>query len=497
MKLPPMEHQSEALRVMNGKDAFGLLMEMGTGKTYCILADAERLFGAGKIDALFVLAPKGVHTNWILREIPTHLSVEHIAAAYSSGASKKAQAKVERLFKPRDPGEPVPLRVLAMNIDAINTKDGYAMAARFLRCTKAAFVIDESDRIKNPASARTKEVMKLQPLAVVRRICSGTPITNAPMDIFAQMEFLDEGLLGTTSYRSFTAEYADLLAQDDPRVKSMIAASRNPAYARPQVVARNSDGTPRWRNLDKLQRLLAPHTFRKLKRECLQLPDKIYQTAYFELTPAQRRVYKTLEDDLRVVLDGEVNVVTALGALTKLQQITSGFVNIEGEPVLLPPEDNPRMAQLKALIEGLDGKFIIWARYREELRQIAAALAGVGVVQYHGGVGNADREAAVDEFQNGAARCFLGQPQSGGIGLTLTAAETVIYYSNDFNLGTRLQSEDRAHRIGTKKNVVYIDLVAQGTIDIGIANTLQRKEDVASKILGDDRVAAILGTSEN
>lgn len=497
MKLPPMEHQSECLRMMNGKDAFGLLMEMGTGKTYTVLADTERLFAAGRIDALFVLAPKGVHTNWVLREIPTHLSVEHVAAAYSAGASKRAKAKIERLFKPREVGEPVPLRVLAMNIDAVNTKDGFALAARFLRCTKAAFVIDESDRIKNPASARTKEVMKLQPLAAVRRICSGTPITNAPMDIFAQMEFLEEGLLGTTSYRSFTAEYADLLSQDDPRVKHMIANARNPQFAKPQIVARNSDGTPRYRNLDKLQRLLAPHTFRKLKRECLQLPEKIYQNAYFELTPGQRRVYKTLEDDLRIELDGEVNVVTALGALTKLQQITSGFVNIEGNPVLLPAEDNPRMALLKTIVEGLQGKFIVWARYREELRQIASALHDFGVVQYHGGVSNADREAAVDDFQNGAPRCFLGQAQSGGIGLTLTAAETVIYFSNDFNLGTRLQSEDRAHRIGTKKNVVYIDLVAQDTVDIGIANTLQRKEELAARILGDDRVAVLLGTSEN
>ncbi len=159
MKLPPMEHQSECLRIMNGKEAFGLLMEMGTGKTYTVLADTERLFASGKIDALFVIAPKGVHTNWVLREIPTHLSVEYVAAAYSSGQSKKAKAKIDRLFRVREPGEPVPLRVLAMNIDAVNTKDGFALAARFLRCTKAVFVIDESDRIKNPASARTREIM--------------------------------------------------------------------------------------------------------------------------------------------------------------------------------------------------------------------------------------------------------------------------------------------------------------------------------------------------
>jgi SNF2 family DNA or RNA helicase len=131
----------------------------------------------------------------------------------------------------------------------------------------------------------------------------------------------------------------------------------------------------------------------------------------------------------------------------------------------------------------------VWARFKEDLRAIAQAFAdeGMKVVEYHGDVNDRMREIAVDTFQNGDADVFVGQPQSGGIGLTLTAAETVIYYSNDFNLETRLQSEDRAHRIGTRRNVVYVDLIATDTIDESIALALQRKSDLAAAVLGDIR----------
>jgi SNF2 family DNA or RNA helicase len=191
-----------------------------------------------------------------------------------------------------------------------------------------------------------------------------------------------------------------------------------------------------------------------------------------------------------VEIGEEVVTVKALAALVKLQQITSGFTIPPGggDPVYVS-EKNPRLAALLDLAEDLNGQFIVWARFREELFTVAAALrkAGLRVVEYHGGVNTADREIAVDSFQAGEADVFVGQPQSGGIGLTLTRAESVIYYSNDFNLETRLQSEDRAHRIGTRHNVVYIDLIAADTIDESIARALQRKSDVAANVLGDLR----------
>jgi SNF2 family DNA or RNA helicase len=486
MKTSGMAHQSMALKRMAGRETFALFMEQGTGKTWTILADAERLYMQGKIDALLVIAPKGVHTNWVNREIPAHFDGPVLARAWKSGAGKRDVAYMKELLRPRDHGEAPPLRVLSMNIEALLTKGGYSFALSFLLATTCMMVIDESSRIKNPAAKRTKEIMRLRQLAKYARIATGTPITNAPVDVFSQMEFLESGLLGTTSYRAFVSEYAELMDPKHPMMAAMM--KRNPKAAHAQVVARNPDGSPRWRNLDKLQRLIEPHSFRVLKKDCLDLPEKIYTNHFFEMTPKQEKAYELLRDELRVVIDEETTTVNSLAALVKLQEVTSGFIKTTAG-IHYVDEANPRLEALVDVIEDTEGKIIIWARFREELSAIRRELShlGYGCVEYHGGVKDADREKAVDSFQNGDARVFIGQPQSGGIGLTLTAAETVIYYSNDFNLETRLQSEDRAHRIGTRRNVVYIDLMAEGTIDEAISRALSRKSKVAATILGDKR----------
>jgi SNF2 family DNA or RNA helicase len=487
MKTKGMAHQLQALRRMCDREAFALFMEQGTGKTWTILADAERQYAANNIDALLVIAPKGVHTNWIRREIPTHMAAPIIARAWHSGMGKRERAKVEELLAPRDVGKVVPLRILAMSFDAVCTKDGFDFATKFLRCTKAMLALDESSRIKNPDAKRTKEIMRLRPLAKLARIASGTPITNSPLDIFSQMEFLESGLLGTTSYRAFVAEYAELMDKNHPMVRSLI--QRNPKVAHAQMVARNPDGSKRWRNLDKLQRLIEPHSFRVLKRDCLDLPEKVYKQVYFELEPAQRRAYDLMKEEARIALgDGTVEPVQALAALVKLQQITSGFVmRPDQKGTMYVSAHNPRLAALLEAVEDIDGKFIVWAKFHEELDAVAAALRKTGrnVVEYHGRVAGEDRERAVDSFQNGMADVFVGHAASGGLGLTLTAAEHAIYYSNDFNLEHRLQSEDRNHRIGTKRSVLYIDIVAEDTIDEPIARALQTKAALAATILGD------------
>lgn len=485
MKTRGMSHQLQAIQRMVGRQTYALFMEQGTGKTWALLADAERLYAKGTIDAVLVVAPNGVHLNWINREIPTHMEGNIIARAWRSGASQKHMRALEDLFVPRRTGESVPLRILAVNIDALVTKKGYEFCERFLLSGNAWIILDESSRIKNPDAARTKALMRLRKYCKGARIASGTPVTNSPVDVFAQMEFLESGLLGTTSYRAFVAEYADVLPPTHPMMQNMMR--RNPRTAYAQIVARNPDGTPRWRNLEKLQKLLEPHSFRVLKKDCLDLPEKIYKTITFELDPDQQRAYTKMQEELRIDLGDNTELpVSELASLIKLQQITSGFVNTP-MGIKYISENNPRLKALLDAIEDVDGKFIIWARFREELEAISNALRRecISHVEYHGGVNRDGRESAVDAFQNGDLRVFVGQPQSGGIGLTLTAAETVFYFSNDFNLETRLQSEDRAHRIGTKRNVVYIDLAAENTIDEQIARNLQRKQRTAAVVLGD------------
>lgn len=489
MKTQGMSQQLEACRRMVGRRTYALFMEQGTGKTWTLLADLERLYAKGTVDAALVIAPNGVHTNWVRREIPTHMEGNIIARYWRSGAGVKHTRWLEEILKPRQEGESVPLRILAMNIDALVTKNGYSFAERFLLSTKAMIIVDESGRIKNPDAGRTKALMKLRPLALGARIATGTPITKAPTDLFAQMEFLEEGLLGTTSYRAFVAEFAEVLPTTHPLMQNMVR--RNPRAAYAQIVAKNPDGSPRWRNLDRLKALLEPHSYRVLKKDCLDLPDKIYKTLPFELDPAQRRAYDKMEQESRIELDDNVELsFSELAALVKLQQITSGFVMLPDGSLKYVSESNPRLKALMDAIEDVDGKFIVWARFTEEIHAVRDAMAAAGVrcVTYFGETSNADREAAVDSFQNDLdVRCFIGNAQAAGIGLTLTAGETVFYFSNSFDLDHRLQSEDRSHRIGTKNNVVYIDLVAEDTIDDKIARNLQRKGAVAAVVLGDDR----------
>lgn len=490
MKTKGMAHQLEAVQRMVGRPTYALFMEQGTGKTWTLLADAERLYAKGTIDAVLVVAPNGVHTNWIRREIPAHMEGDILARYWRSGAGVRHTRWLEEILKPRDEGAPVPLRILSMNIDALVTKKGYDFAERFLLATRAIIVVDESGRIKNPDAARTKALMRLRRFAKGARIATGTPITKAPTDVFAQMQFLEDGLLGTTSYRAFVAEYADVLPTTHPLMQNMVR--RNPKAAYAQIIAKNPDGSPRWRNLDKLQKLLEPHSFRVLKKDCLDLPEKIYKVLPFDLEPEQRRAYEKMEEESRIELDDKTELpVSELAALVKLQQITSGFVNLPGGTVKYVGEGNPRLKALMDATEDVDGKFVVWARFIEEIYAIrdAMAAAGIPAVTYFGETSAADREAAVDEFQNNPeVRCFIGNAQAAGIGLTLTAGETVFYFSNSFDLDHRLQSEDRCHRIGTKNNVVYIDIVAEDTVDEKIARNLRRKKNTAAIVLGDRRV---------
>lgn len=479
MKTTPMKHQMVGCALLaEHPDFFALGAEQGTGKTWMLIADAEWQFNQQHIEAVLVIAPKGVHTNWVLRELPKHASVPISATFWLSGAPQKHMKPIARQLSCPPPGQ---LVVHAMNVDAVNTTAGFAQAKAFLKKFRTLMIIDESQRIKNPAALRTKRIIELGRLAVSRRIASGTLVSNSPLDLFSQFDFLAPGLLGTTSYRAFVAEYAVLLPLNSPLVQDIIRRTR--ARGCPQVIAHDRSGRPLFQNVEKLRGFMTPHLFRVTKEECLDLPPKVYQTVFFELLPEQRKIYETVKAARRWERnDGEIDAFTALTVINKLRQVTSGFILVDGEPVELK-NAQPRISALKEVIEDCEGQIIVWASFREELRIIEEELKDLGVVSYHGGTSAADREAAVDAFQSGAARIFLGNPAAAGTGLTLTAARTVIYYSSSFSLEERLQSEDRAHRIGTDHSVLYVDLVARETIDERIASALQAKEEIAAKIL--------------
>lgn len=485
MKTKPMAHQTIGCQRLHSSERFAMGAEQGTGKTWMLLEDAERRFLADELDAVLVIAPNGVHVNWVLREIPAHLSAPHTATFWLSGPSKRHMATLARQLR-QDPDDPRQLAVHAMNVDAVNTKSGFEHARSFIETFapgRVEMIVDESHTIKNPSAKRTQRVIELGRMCRVRRIASGTLVANSPLDLFSQYDFLAPGLLGTRSYRAFVSEYAELLPAGSALVQDIMR--RTGARGAPQIVMKNPDGTPRFRNLDKLSHLMAPHTFRVTKDECLDLPAKIYQTVYFDLEPDQARAYRQIAQERNWFReDGTIDTFTALTVINKLRQITSGFILLDGEPVGLL-RSAPRLAALREIVESSVGSLIIWASFREEIAQISAMLRSMGEEfrTYFGDTSAADRTAAINDFQSGAARIFLGNPAAAGTGLTLTAAETAIYYSNDFNLGNRLQSEDRCHRIGTTKHVVYIDIVGRGTIDERVTAALQSKKLTAEIVM--------------
>ena len=484
MKTTPFKHQEEALkRLSQNPTRYALGMEQGTGKTWCLMADAEQQFKHGLIDGLLVIAPKGVHVNWVRREIPTHMSVPTRAGFWLSGAGVKHKRKLNAVVFAQ--GRTEELSVLAVNIDAVNTKAGKELCVRFLKQHKAMMVVDESQRIKSPTAKRTQAVIDLGRLAVSRRIASGTLVANTPLDLFSQYEFLEEGLLGTRSFRAFTAQYCELLPPGNPLVETIRQRSR--MRGTPQVVAKYpkghaKEGALKFRNLDKLHKLISPFTYRVLKEDCLDLPPKIYKTHFFELSPSQRKLYERVKEEMRYERqDGEIDTFTALTLINKLRQITSGFLMVDGEATALA-ESGPRLAALKEIVKDVEGQLIIFASFREEIKQVAEAFEDEGVVTYFGDTSDAEREEAVDNFQAGKVRIFVAN-KAASTGLTLTAASTVIFYSNEYSFEVRSQSEDRAHRIGAEKPVVYIDVAGRNTIDEQIASALQTKKATASAVL--------------
>ena len=357
-----------------------------------------------------------------------------------------------------------------MNVEAFSTEKGKRYAASFLRCHKSMTAIDESTTIKNPKAKRTKNILEIAKLAPYRRIMTGSPVTRNPLDLYTQCEFLDPRHLDFSSYYAFRNRYAEM--------KTMHVSGRSI-----QVVGG-------FRHLDELADSLKPFSYRVLKQDCLDLPDKIYMKREVQLTPEQKKLYEQMRKEALATLNGKtVTTMTALTQLMRLHQITCGHFAADDGTV--QEIKNNRLAELLDVLEEIEGKAIIWAHYQHDVRNIYKLLEdkyGPGsVVHYYGKTLPDQRDYAIKNFKdNDRVRFFVGTPQTGGYGITLVQANTVIYYSNGYDLEKRMQSEDRAHRIGQKKKVTYVDLIAEDTVDNKIVKSLRKKINIAAEVMGED-----------
>ena len=468
-KNKPYLHQMAYLQRFWEEPVAALFAEMGTGKSFMAINNAAMLYDNGHINALLVVAPKGVYRNWANQELPKHLP-DHITykpILWTPNPNRKEREALDSLFESMDE-----FKVFIMNIEAFSTDKGADICKRFLLSHDAMMVVDESTTIKSPKAQRTKTICKLGKLAKYRRILTGSPVTKSPLDLYTQCYFLDPALLDSPSYFAFQTRYAVTVKRTlGPRSFNQIVG---------------------YRRLDELTETLNRFSYRVTKAECLDLPPKIYIRREVALTKEQAKAYEQMKKMALVMLEnGEMTTTaTALTQILRLQQICCGHIKTDAGTVELFP--NNRVSEMLEVLEEVDGKVIIWATFTQDIHAIRDALTktyGPGTVAcYYGETEDHERAAIVENFQNPehSLRFFVGQPRTGGYGLTLTQAHTMIYYSNSYDLEIRLQSEDRAHRIGQEKPVTYIDLVSPNTVDERILQALRSKIDIATTVLGEE-----------
>ena len=463
-KSKPFAHQSKALEMSWDKEVFAYFMEMGTGKSKVLIDNIAMLFNAGKINGALIIAPKGVYKNWFDSEIPSHMPdyVEKKVGLWRTDPNAK---DLKPLFSTG-----AELHILIMNVEAFSTKKGVLFAHKFLSCHNALISIDESTTIKNPNAKRTKSILSLKPLSKFRRILTGSPVTKSPLDLFSQCQFLDSWLLNQSSYYAFRTRYA-------------VCRKINVSGRQVEIVVG-------YRNLGELSEKIKPFSYRVLKDDCLDLPPKTYTKRIIELSDEQKKVYKTMKEKAIAFLNGKmVSTATVITQLMRLHQITCGhFTSDDGD---VQEIKNNRIDQLMEILEEVEGKAVIWAHYRYDIKKIVEAISKKygenSVVTYYGDTSTDDRQKAITKIQDkdSSVRFIVGTPQTGGYGITLTGASTMIYYSNGYDLEKRQQSEARIDRIGQEKPMTYIDIIAEGTVDDKIVQSLRKKVNIATEVMGE------------
>jgi SNF2 family DNA or RNA helicase len=467
-KTKPYQHQLNALALSWEKPYFAYFMEMGTGKSKVLIDNIAMLYDKGKINGALIIAPKGVIGTWYKDQIPGHMPdhVEYKAVMWQANINIKQQKKLDTLF---ETGED--LHILVMNVESFSTKKGIEFAYKFLSCHNTMMTIDESTTIKNPDAKRTKNICKLGPHAKYRRILTGSPITKSPLDLYKQCDFLAPELLGHSSYYSFRTRYA-------------IMKTANFGGRSVQIVVG-------YRNLPELTDMLKAFSYRVLKDECLDLPKKTFMKRVVKLTKEQEHAYKQMSQLALAQFQGKLmTTATVMTQLMRLHQITCGHFTADDGTI--KDLKNNRTDELSDLLNEVHGKVVIWAHYQYDVETIVERIkkehGDNSVVTYYGLTPQDQRQDNIKKFQDkeGPVRFLVGTTATGGYGITLTAASTMIYYSNGYDLEKRQQSEARIDRIGQENPMTYIDLLAENTIDDRIVVALRKKVNIASQIMGEE-----------
>lgn len=455
-KTKPYDHQLKIFERSKDLEFHALFMEQGTGKTKVAIDTASHMFLHGKITGAVIFANKGVYGNWFYEELPAHSSVPYRAYIWKGFTKTTERESFNGIL------EPGHLAWFIFNIDAITSPRFGAVISSFMKAHPHFLLIgDETTTIKNPKANRTKAAIALSTKAVARRILSGLPNPQTPFDLYTQGQFLKSGVFGHNSFHSFKARYG----------------VTKQFHFGPRSFSKVVD----YQFLDELEERVKRVASIVKKEDCLDLPPKIYKTMSIDLTDEQRKAYDDLVN-LAVAQIGreEIVVLNALGLITKLMQIVCGQIKV-GPDKYVSIENN-RLSALTELVSDSPGKVVVWTHYVQTAKDIMKALDGQGVL-LPGGIDPQERQDRLQLFKTGEPKVLVANPASSGHGITLVEADTVIYYSNSYNLEHRLQSEDRTHRIGQTKSVLYIDLVAPNTIEGAVIKALKDKKNLADKVI--------------
>jgi SNF2 family DNA or RNA helicase len=468
MTTEPYAHQLEALQLAWGKPGFAFFMEMGVGKSKIIIDEIVNLIERQLINAVIIVAPNNVHVNW-KTELEKHGPKDYDKWAIQIWRSSQNKEKREK--ETIDILQSGKCLVFLINIEALSATSGMLYLKRILSARRKTYmVIDESHKIKNGTTNRAKSCIELGKLAYIRRIATGTEAEEGLENLYSQFRFLDQKIIGMNSFTAFKHMYC---------IENQNQLASGQIYR--QIVG--------YKNQTLLAERIAPYTYQKRKKDCLDLPDKVYVRHEIELTKEQKSIYNQLETELIYELKSGaiVDATLAITKMIRLQQILCGHVNNSANPKITEEIPSNRANFVSEIVEQASGKCIVFCRFIKDVELVVTALVkndirAVGVSSL---VEGPNRVLAIDHWRSDPeCKALVITIATGGVGLTLNEATTTIFYSNSWSSTDRLQAEDRNHRIGQSSKVTYFDLYTPGHIDQKLLNALAEKRNLADEFRG-------------
>lgn len=522
----PYKHQEQALSFIAEKNIYALFMEQGTGKTKVCLMKLDQLYKRGLVDSLLLITPNAVKEQWIMEEIPLHYGKPYAAKIWDGLNTNKSRDEFYEMLSKDNI-----LRVFAINVEAFQSNRIDDFVKLFCRTVKEPFIIvDESTRIKNPKAKRTIKILNGFKTRPYKAILTGTPTPQSPFDLYGQFEFLYPNFFGGMNYHTFQHYYGILLQEttlqgkkyfkpldsikfniiknflnkNQPLTEPIIMEAcirYNTSYKNIQYINNMTEFYP-YKNMDELNQKINTLTFKVMKKDCLDLPDKVYEKLIVELSPEQKKLYKSLQKEYLALYSGkEITVNNKMVLTMRLQMITGGqfpyseleikkITNKEGEvfeglSVNYKTLEIKENTKLQALVEDLEEvdkntQIIIWSIFVGEIKAITKKLKELNYNAecYYGNVSEKERSRIIKEFKSGDIRILVINSSMGSEGLNLQCSTLHYFYSNGYRSDQRLQAEDRSHRSGQVNKVTYKDIICKDTVDLKILQCLKTKIDL-------------------